>query len=81
VRTPHEVLVDRVGTCLDTTVVMAATLEQAGIHPQLWVLDGHAFVGYWREDQSLQVIVAEDASPLVNAVDLGLVARSWRPRC
>ncbi|MEZ4625145.1 MAG: hypothetical protein R2843_10230 [Thermomicrobiales bacterium] len=31
VRTPGEVLEDRAGTCLDTTVVLAAALEHAGI--------------------------------------------------
>ena len=35
----------RVGTCLDTVVVLAAALEQAGIRPLLWVVEGHAFLG------------------------------------
>lgn len=48
VRTPEEVLEGRFGTCLDTTVVMAAAFEQAGLHPLICVIEGHAFLGYGR---------------------------------
>jgi hypothetical protein len=41
VRTPGEVLEGRLGTCLDTTLTMAAALEQAGINSTIWVLKGH----------------------------------------
>ena len=74
IRTPQEVLDDRLGTCLDISVVMAAVMEQAGIRPHLWVLEDHAFVGYWRDEQSMDTIVAEDASALINLLDLGLLA-------
>lgn len=74
VRTPSQVLDERVGTCLDTTTVMAAALEQAGLHPLMWLVEGHIFTGYWRQDgHLLPETVTADASPLVNAVDLGLV--------
>ncbi|WP_166785977.1 DUF4011 domain-containing protein [Cryobacterium sandaracinum] len=74
VRNPAEVLEGRVGTCLDTTVVFAAALEQAGINPLLWVVDGHAFVGYWREeDRSLGAPATTDATEVVNLVDLELI--------
>lgn len=48
IRTPEEVLNGRFGTCLDTTVVMAAAFEQAGLHPLICVIHGHAFLGYGR---------------------------------
>ncbi|MCD5316614.1 DUF4011 domain-containing protein [Kineosporia babensis] len=70
VRTPHEVLEGRIGTCLDTTVVMAAVLEQAGIHPLLWVVEGHAFLGYWRHERILDEITQTGAGDLVNRIDL-----------
>ncbi len=50
VRTPTEVLDGTGGTCLDTSLVLAAALEQAGINPTLWLIEGHAFVGYWRSE-------------------------------
>ncbi len=71
VRTPAEVFEGRLGTCLDTTVLMAAALEQAGIQPVLWVVEAHAFVGYWRQEIALESIVLTDPSPLVNRIDLG----------
>ncbi|WOP18813.1 DUF4011 domain-containing protein [Raineyella sp. LH-20] len=51
IRTPDEVLSgNKQGTCLDTTVAYAAALEFAGLHPLLWLADGHIFVGYWRTE-------------------------------
>ena len=72
VRTPDQVLrTDGVGTCLDTTVLLAAAFEQAGLHPLLWVPDGHAFVGYWREeDLRLSQVAADDVGVVTNLVDL-----------
>ncbi|MCW2697991.1 MAG: helicase, partial [Modestobacter sp.] len=73
VRTPGEVLDGRVGTCLDLVVVLAAVLEQTGIRPQLWMVEGHAFLGYWREEMSAQSAATTDVASLVNLIDLGLV--------
>ena len=73
VRSPSEVLDGRLGTCLDTVVVLAAALEQAGIRPLLWLVDGHAFLGYWRTEDALVNIAHTDVSDLVNLIDLGLV--------
>src|SRR3954469_3587279 len=81
VRTPGDVLTWRVGTPLDTVVVMAAALERAGIRPLLWLAGGaggregeaHAFLGYWREERSAESAATTDATSLVNLVDLGLI--------
>ncbi|HEX2073204.1 MAG TPA: DUF4011 domain-containing protein, partial [Geodermatophilus sp.] len=73
VRTPGDVLDGRVGTCLDTVVVLAAALEQAGIRPLLWLAEGHAFLGYWREERGAESAATTDVAPLVNLVDLGLI--------
>jgi hypothetical protein len=70
VRTPGEVLEGRLGTCLDTTVTMAAVLEQAGINSTLWFLNGHMFLGYWREPGSLEAVTSIEAANIVNRVDL-----------
>lgn len=74
VRTPTDVLVGRLGTCLDTTVVLAAVLEQAGIKPLLWVTDRHSFLGFWRDDEaSLGSVVHTEVRDIVNLVDLDLI--------
>jgi uncharacterized protein DUF4011/restriction endonuclease-like protein/AAA domain-containing protein/uncharacterized protein DUF3320 len=73
VRTPGEVLLDRVATSLDLVVVMAAVLEQAGVHALLWLVEGHAFLGYWREESSLDGTAQTDVADVVNLVDLGRI--------
>ena len=47
IRTAQEILEEKVGTCLDTTMLMASCLEQAGLAPLVIMIPGHAFVGYW----------------------------------
>ena len=71
IRTPAEVLDGRLGTCLDTTLTMAAILEQCGINTTIWVLHGHAFLGYWRTDSALDTVSTTEAVDVVNQVDLG----------
>ncbi|MBZ2197813.1 DUF3320 domain-containing protein [Occultella gossypii] len=73
VRTPGEVLDGRIGTCLDTVVVLAAALEQAGIRPLVWIVAGHAFLGYWRQPTSLGVVYDVDTSRVVNLIDVGVI--------
>src|SRR3954462_13808850 len=81
VRSPGDVLTWRVGTPLDTVVVLAAALERAGIRPLFWLAGGaggregeaHAFLGYWREERSAESAATTDATSLVNLVDLGLI--------
>ncbi|MGY1606343.1 DUF4011 domain-containing protein [Geodermatophilus sp. SYSU D00700] len=73
VRTPGDVLDGRVGTSLDTTVVLAAALEAAGVRTLLWLTEGHAFLGYWREERSAESVATTDVAPLVDSVGLGLV--------
>lgn len=71
IRTPAEVLDGRLGTCLDTTLTMASVLEQAGINSTIWVLTGHAFLGYWRRDSALGSVSTTEVVDVVNQVDLG----------
>src|SRR4051794_9185181 len=73
VRSPGEILTWRVGTPLDTVVLLAAALEQSGVRPLLWLAEGHCFLGYWREPRSAESAATTDVSALVNLVDLGLI--------
>ncbi|MCU1606509.1 MAG: putative helicase [Modestobacter sp.] len=86
-RSPGDVLDGRVGTCLDTVLVLAAACEQAGVRPLLWLAEGpagrdgaggrpgeaHAFLGYWRERRSADCTVTTDIAALVRQVDLGRI--------
>ena len=74
VRTPGDVLTDRVGTCLDTTMLLASALEHIGISPVIWIAYGHAFLGYWRaSDRGLPDAASTQIAVPANAVDLNLM--------
>ncbi|WP_404321317.1 DUF4011 domain-containing protein [Arthrobacter luteolus] len=71
IRTPEQVLNGQFGTCMDTTVILAAALEFAGLQANLWLMEGHIFLGYWRDERNFQTPALEEAAYLVNEVDLG----------
>lgn len=50
VRTPSQVVAGNRGTCIDLALLIASCLEFVDIYPVLFLLKGHAFVGYWRSD-------------------------------
>jgi hypothetical protein len=50
-RRPSEVIEGGRGTCIDTTLLLASCLEYIEIYPVIFLLSGHAFVGYWRYDK------------------------------
>lgn len=71
IRTAEEVLEGRLATCLDTTILMASALEFVDLQPLLLLLDGHAFLGYWKtEDHGPEPIAASGPS-LINHIDRG----------
>lgn len=47
-RTPSMVCNEHCGTCIDLALFFAACLELVDIYPVVFLLDAHAFVGYWR---------------------------------
>ena len=49
-RTPSQVLETAQGTCIDLGLTLAACLEYIGIHPVMFLMSGHSFPGYWRDD-------------------------------
>lgn len=56
---------DKLGTCLDLTLLMAACLEQIGIHPLVIMMQGHAFVGAWLTEQIYNRSVGYDRERLL----------------
>jgi len=71
VRTTAQVLEQRLGTCIDLSVTYVACLEQAGLHPLLWLINGHAFAGYLREGGTLGQTVITEANAMINLVESG----------
>lgn len=52
IRSPSQILADHRGTCIDLALLLAACLEYVGIHPVLFLIQGHAFPGYWRSPEA-----------------------------
>lgn len=70
VRLPSEVLSTRLATCLDTTVLFAAALEQIGLRPLICLTRGHALAAVWLQPATLLGVATDDASDLRNYVEL-----------
>ncbi len=64
IRLPSHILNGKVATCLDTTMLFAAALEQAGLNPVVALPYGHALIGVWLQPEELSSIIVEDAEIL-----------------
>jgi len=53
VRPIDRVLEEKQGTCIDLACAYASCLEQAGLHPVIFIVSGHAFGGYLTDATSL----------------------------
>lgn len=71
VRTVDQVLADRFGTCIDLATLYAAALEASGLHPVMFVTNGHAFAGYFPDGQTLEQSVLHDPNTIANLVESG----------
>lgn len=70
VRLPSQIVDTRVATCLDSTMLFASALEQAGLNPIVVLPKGHAVVGVWLQPEELTTIVIEDAELLRKRIQL-----------
>jgi hypothetical protein len=57
IRTPSEVVAGGYGTCIDLALMFAACLEAVEIHAVVFLLDDHAFPGYWRTDSAREAFL------------------------
>ena len=48
IRTPSEIVAGGFGTCIDLALLFASCLEAVEIYPVVFLLNDHAFPGYWR---------------------------------
>ena len=60
IRTPETIMEQRLGTCMDMTLLYAALLEQMGLHPLLVMLKGHIFAGVWLKERSSDELMSAD---------------------
>ncbi len=52
IRLPKDVLANRLGNCLDISILMMSLLEASLLKPILVVFQNHAFVGCWLDEES-----------------------------
>ncbi|NBT95646.1 MAG: DUF4011 domain-containing protein, partial [Chloroflexi bacterium] len=61
---------NKVGTCLDLTLLYAACLEQMGFHPLVVLLEGHALVGVWLEPTDIVTTTVDEPQLLRKRIAL-----------
>ena len=66
------VLEQKLGTCLDLSLLYTACLEAIGLHPLLILKQGHAFAGLWLEDLTFSESVQDDASLVTKRLAEGI---------
>ena len=70
IRVPSQIERAKVATCLDTTLLFAAALEQAQLNPLVILTRGHALVGLWLDKEDLASVVVDDAETLRQRIPL-----------
>ena len=70
VRTPGAILEGGLATCLDTSMLFASALEQAGLNPLILLSKGHAFVGVWLQPQEFSQLTTDEAAAVRKRVEL-----------
>ncbi len=70
IRFPDRIIENKLGTCLDLSVLFAACLEQCGLNPLVLFTEGHAFVGVWLIDDCFADSLVDDLLRVRKRVDL-----------
>ena len=47
IRLVDKIIEDRMGNCLDLTLLFASCMERIMLHPLIGIIEGHAFTGLW----------------------------------
>lgn len=70
IRLPSRITESKLATCLDTAMLFASVLEQAGLNPIIALPKEHAIVGVWLQPEDFSAIVTEEAEVIRKRVDL-----------
>ena len=60
------------GTCIDMSLLFAASLEAIGLNPLIVILKGHAFVGCWLIDEYFPDSINDDVSLIKKRIAVGI---------
>ena len=68
IRLPLEIINSKFATCLDSTLLYSAILELAGLNSLIILIDGHAYLGVWLDDENYPSVLIEDKAYIENKV-------------
>ena len=72
VRLVDKVLSEKLGTCLDLSLLFCSALEACGLHPLLMIQQGHAYVGCWLVDKYHYQTTGDDVSFISKSISDGI---------
>ncbi|MDR0996872.1 MAG: DUF3320 domain-containing protein [Zoogloeaceae bacterium] len=70
IRSPGQIEESRLATCLDSTLLFCAALEQCGLNPLIVFTHGHAFAGVWLKAEEFSTPVIDDIAALRKRLQL-----------
>ena len=71
VRLVDRVLRERLASCLDLSLLFASLWEQAGLHPLVLLVEGHAMPAVWTRESHLPEPAIDEAARIRNLIELG----------
>lgn len=71
IRTPDRILENKLGTCLDLTLLLSSCIEAAGLNPLITIMEGHAFPGAWLVNDAFSPATIDDLQTLRKRMELG----------
>ncbi|MCQ2772551.1 MAG: DUF5722 domain-containing protein [Bacilli bacterium] len=72
VRLPYQVIKEKVGTCLDLSLLYCSVLESIGLNPLLFLVSGHAYAGVMLDEETLPHNVEDNTTLLTNGISDGI---------
>lgn len=69
VRDPGRIRAEGLATCLDSSLLLAACFEAAGLNPVVLFSEGHAWTGVWLQDRDFGALSEPDVVTIRKAVE------------
>lgn len=71
VRLPKDVCLEKMGNCLDISLLFASVFEGIGLRPAVILLNNHCMLGVWLDEESFHSAVEENGQAVINAASVG----------
>ncbi len=71
VRLADKICREKLGSCLDLSLMLAGLWEQVGLHPLVLLLEGHALPAVWTHETHFPQAFVDEPSHIRNLIELG----------